>query len=122
MPYPVNPNCSTLCRTRKDPMAHHEGQMIIDLRIAPVSYESSTIQFTCECGNSAMSGPGQTKEFKHIVTTGRDPDFHLVCDCGKTYYVRVQGTHFHITEDQHAALFDGAEKLVPNRIVVKQPK
>jgi hypothetical protein len=103
-------------------MAHHEGQMIIDLRIAPVSYESSTIQFTCECGNSAMSGPGQTKEFKHIVTTGRDPNFHLVCDCGKTYYVRVQGTHFHITEDQHAALFDGAEKLVPNRIVVKQPK
>jgi hypothetical protein len=86
--------------------------MIIDLRIAPVSYESATIQFTCECGNSAMKRLGQTKEFKHIVTTGRDPDFHLACDCGKIYYVRVQGTHFHITEDQHAALFDGAEKLV----------
>jgi len=73
-----------------------------------------------------MKRPGQTKEFKHIVTSGRDPDFHpdfhLVCDCGKTYYVRGQGTHFHITEDQHAALFDGAKKLVPNRIVVKQPK
>ena len=77
-----------------------------DVRIVPISTDSVTVQVTCNCGNSAMSRPGQERQFSfHIrINEPVHNDFVLYCTCGKQFHIVNQRTHIHVREEASETL------------------
>jgi len=72
-----------------------------DVRIVPISMDSVTVQVTCDCGNSAMSRPGEERRFSFHVRINEPlhNDFRLYCTCGKIFHLVNQSTHVHVREE-----------------------